>query len=205
MRRQRPQVVDAMIGHDVAAERPELGDQRVSDGLRATLDHRPADRVRERAQRQPERGRQRAIQPQHRVRGDAGEQGSSRLVVEPATREALGGPQRRQPEARHRQRVARHMDDRSEEFPGERFVTTDERPEQPTPGAPVLRPQGVGGRRDRALEDRGSSAVQRLGERRVWLQELHAMRGEIHRCGRTATRAREAGSSSRRRGGSRAA
>ena len=102
MRRQGAQVVDPMVGDDVAAQGPQLRHEGVRHGLRSAADHRPADRVGEGAESQTERRGERAVQPQHRVGGDPREEGPCRLVLEAATGQSLRRTECRESEARHR-------------------------------------------------------------------------------------------------------
>ena len=57
----------------------------------------------------------------------------------------------------------------------------DERAEHPPPGPPVRPAEPGRGRRQRPLEDRRPAAVERVGDRRVGMDHLHAAGGEVHR------------------------
>ena len=199
-------VVDPMAGDDLAAGRLQLGDERRRHGRRAAADHRPADRVGIGREDEPERGAQRAIEVEHRVGGDPGEERPGRLVPEPAAGQPARRAERRQPEPGERQRVARDVDDGPEELRCELAGVADERPEQPSPRPSVRRHRA---RAAVALTDRSSTAARPPSSGCAtgasgWI-ELDAAGREVDRRGRTARPAPAAGSSSTRRGGTRGA
>ena len=113
------QVFDVVVGDDLAAEPLKLADERVGDGLCPTTHHRPADRVGEGPEGEAERRRQRPVQAEHRVGGDAGEQGPCRLVLEAAASQSFRRTQGRgrEPEAGHRQRPTWDVDDGPQQLP----------------------------------------------------------------------------------------
>ena len=130
---------------------------------------------------QPERGAERVIERQHRVRRDAGEERSRRVAVEPVAGQAARRAQRRQPEPQHRQRMSRHVDDRPEQLAAELPGIPHERPEQPPPRAAIRRP----GAAAVAATDRSSTTaaptVERVRDRRVRVDELDPARGQVDR------------------------
>ena len=125
-------------------------------------DHRPADRVGERREDQPERGAQRAIEAEHRMRRDAREQRPGGLVPEPAAGETGGDRSAGSPN------LASASGWRGTWTPaaGSRApifaASADDRSEQPAPGPPVDRAEAGRGRCDRALEHRRAATVERV-------------------------------------------
>ena len=125
---------DPAARHDLAAGVDSSSATSASaTALAAAADHRPADGVGERRQDQPERGTQRAIEAEHRVGGDPGEQGPGRLVAEPCR--GPGPSPTAAPAARTGPCASGwrgDVDDRPEQLlrPSLRRVA-DERPEQP--------------------------------------------------------------------------
>ena len=194
-----------MTGHDLATGRLELGDQRLGHAGRPAADHRPPDRVRVRGEDQPERGTQRAIEAEHRVGRHAREQRPGRLVVEPCARQAPCRPERRQAEPGERQRVSRHVDDRPQDLGPELLRVAHQRPEQPAPGPAVRPAEAVGRGLHGSLEDRRAATIERVGERARPGGRARRRGPRGRSTGRTARRWSAAGSSSRRRGGSRGA
>ena len=139
----------AAPGLDLAAERAEVRRERVGDRLGAATRERPADRVREQAEDEPERGRQRAGRaagssaPRARRRAPA--RGRPRTVRERDRR-----AQRGHAEPGEQERPARHGQRREQHGSSESGLA-DERRDQP----PVGRPVGAESRRrlvERALE-----------------------------------------------------
>ena len=172
---------DPLPGDDLTAEVEQLRDERIGHPVRATTDHRPADRVRIGRQDQPERGGRRPIQGDHRMGGDPCEQAACLVGFELGAGQAPGRTQRRQPESRERERMTRHVDDWLQEFAPELVGIAHQRTEQRAPGAPV-RAEGVGRIDHRSLEDGRATAIERMGDRRVRLDQLDAARGQIDRC-----------------------
>ena len=153
----------------------------VSSATRApAADHRPADGVGVGRQDETEGGAQWTIQPEHRVGRDPGEQSASGVVVESAPRQAPCGTQRRQAESGHGQGMAWDVDDGLEQLRPELLGVAHERPEQPHPRLAVRTPEARRGRRHGSFQDGGPTPVEWMGDRRVGMDELHAVRGQIH-------------------------
>ena len=81
-----------MVGLDPAAQRGELGDQRIDDGGAAPLDDRPAVAVGQRGEETGEDARERRRERQHGVGGRARHQ-CPPLVGAEALRHLVGGGQ----------------------------------------------------------------------------------------------------------------
>ena len=97
---------DAVTGLELAAERPQIRDERIADRLCPTLcDGPPVDMAGD-TEHEPEAGGERVVEADARVRGEAGEQRGA-----PSGRKALAdsfrGPGAGEGEARHRERMAR--------------------------------------------------------------------------------------------------
>ena len=120
-----------------------------------------------------------ATRPLEHRRG--GRKRPCRLAIEACSGEPLRRAQGRQPEPEQRQGMAWHVDDRPENLRRELVGIADERPEGPSPGLPVRPAEADRGRRHRSLEDRRPAAVERMGDRRVRVDELDAVRGEVDR------------------------
>ena len=173
--------VTRWFGHDLAAGRLELGDQRVRDGRRPAPGHRPADRMGVGREDQPERGTQRAIEAEHRVGGDPGEQGPRRVVTEPRPGQALGRSQGRQPEPGQRQRVARDVRHGPQDLRADPRHVADQRPEQPPPRPSVGAAQAFAGGRHGSIEHGRPPAIERMCDRHVRVDDLDAAGGEVDR------------------------
>ncbi len=107
-RRHVVDVRDGRAGQDLAAERSQVRRERVGQALRSAAREHPSGDVRHRAEHEGERRRGPRLERHHAVRGDAGEERTRVRAREPPPREALGGLQRHQPEARERERMRRH-------------------------------------------------------------------------------------------------
>ena len=118
----------------------------VGHRLRAAPGDRPADEVGVRGEREADAGREPAVEAQHRVGGEAGEQRAARLGRQAAQGEALGAEQTRQGEAGQRHGVAGQRRQREQVVGG--TEPADERRHQPAPGVAVATEPG--GRRRRA-------------------------------------------------------
>ena len=195
---------DPMAGHELAAGRLELGDERRRDGARPAADHRPADRVGVRREHQPERGTQRAIEAEHRVGRDPGEQRAGGLARrtgrgrDPAPTAAPAARSGRAPaDGAGRGRPAGGSPRPS--LPASRTSG----PNRPPPGPPIRPAEPGRGRRHRPLEDDRPPAVERVRDRGVGVDQLDAVGGEVDRPEERRGEGQAAGSSSTRRGGSR--
>ena len=112
---------------------------------------------------------------------DPGEQGARRVVAEPAPGQTLGRAQGGQAEPGHRQRVARDVRHRPQDLRTDLGHVAHQRPEQPPPGAPVRAAQALAGDRDGPLEDGRPSAVERVRDRRIGMDDLDAVGGQVDR------------------------
>ena len=178
----------------------------VGHGPTPAADHRPADRVGIGREDQPERGTQRAIEAEHRVGGDPGEQRPRRLVLgtgrgparaPTAAPAARSGPAPAGAAGRGRPAAG---------SPGPSLSTSrTSGPNNRAPRPPVRPAETLGGGRDRPLEHRRPPAIERMRDRRIRVDQLDAAGGQVHGPRRTARRVPAAGSSSTCRGGTRGA
>ena len=147
--------------------------ERVRDRLRAAARERPAGHVREHGERQADGSGQGAGQRQHRVRREPDEHPARPLAAERRPRE----PRRRQhaarPEPREHERMPRRVQ-RREDLLHQLGRMPAERLDQPAVALAVLAEPGRGGG-ERALEHDRVRAVERVRERRVGLDPLHAV------------------------------
>ena len=164
---------DPVIDHDLPAERTQFRRERVGDGRRAAADHRPADRVGERAEDEPERRGQRPIEREHGVRGQAAEEGPRVRVAERDAGKPRADAQRRQTEAGHRDRVAGHVDDRSEDSSAISSTSRTSGPNSAPRGRPS-RPSPTAVASTERSRTTARSAIERVRERRVRVDELDA-------------------------------
>ena len=152
---------------------------RVGDVLRATARERPADRVAEHREDEPERRRGRCVEREHRVRGVPGEEGAGALAVEARAREA----RRRAERATARtapSRAGAAADGAAASVPSTiASEASHERPEEAPPGVPVHSQPGRG-LLDRALEHDCRPVVERVRERRRRMDPLDAVLGQRH-------------------------
>ena len=198
--------VDPVAGDDLAAGRLAAPRPARRDGGRAAADHRPADGVGVGREDEPERGTQRAIEVEHRVGRDPGEQRTRGLVAE------RGRGPARAPSAAPAARTGR----------APAGAAGGGRPAggAPAPSLSASRTSGPNSRRQArpsaaprpaavAATDRSSTTARPPSSGCAtgasgWI-ELDARAPPGRSSGRTARRAPAAGSSSTRRGGTRGA
>ena len=163
---------DGPSGLDLAAERPEVGDECVGDRLRSPAGHGPAVGVAEQGEDEPERRSRAAAQRLHRVRREPHEQRLPPLALE-AARQPCGGAERIEAEPGGADGVARKRAG-AEQKRHEPVVLPDERLDQLPVGRPVRSEPG-GRRLDRPLERDSGSVVQRMREERIGVDELQSV------------------------------
>ena len=186
-----------------AAQRAQVGRERLGQALRAAARHRPPDRVRGQRQHETEGGTDRRPQRQHRVGAAACEQSPGTLALETRARQPDRRAHAAEAEAGHQERVARRVR-RGQQLREERLCVRGERAEQPPVGE-LVGAEPARGLLDRALEHDRRAVVERVRERCLRMGELEAVLGERERCSGTARRARARERSSRCRARSRAA
>ena len=159
---------------DLAAQGAELGSERVCDGLGAAAGEGPPDGMRRGAQEEPDRGGERLLQRQHRMRRQPREESAGRLVPERTLRETAGGARRSQPEAGEGQRMTGHTQQRAQQLRRQPVPVAHQRRHQPAVGGPV-RPERGRGRVERAVEYGRRPAVQGVGERQLRVDPRQAV------------------------------
>ena len=170
------------------------------DGLRAALGDRPADEVGVGGEREADAGREPAVERQHRVGGEAGEQGAAPLGRQPATATRSAPSRPGEGEAGQRARVARERRQRQQ--------VVEYGPKPPTSGAISRRHASPSPPSPAAVSssERCSSAdpcVERVGQGDLRVHPPHAVlrqrqvaqrrRTEAHRQHRRAHVVAEAG------------
>ncbi len=166
-------------GDDLAAERAQVGGERLRDAPRAAARDRPAYGVARDGQDQPEGRADRFRERKRRVGRDPAEEGAGGLGLEGAPRQSLRRAQRRQPEPRQQKGVVwdaqRRQDVHHQPLPlgHEGF---HERAPRPGVGA-----QGLARRLERPLEHRGAAVVERVRERSGGVDPRQPVLGERER------------------------
>ena len=172
--RQGIEAPNRLAGADLDAEGLGLGDQGVGDPATAAAHDRPAGAMREHPQDETKGRGHRALQGDHRVGRQAGEQGPGGGRAEGDPGERRCGKERRDPEPCQRDRVTRRSKNGPEQRRQQAIGVVDEWPEQASPGCAIAAKAG-GRRLDRSLEHHGMVRGERVGERRRRQRELDAM------------------------------
>ena len=163
-------------GHDLATERAEVRREGVGDSLRAAPRDRPPDGVSRDGEKEAERRRAERVERQERVRRIPGEE-RSRVGPAKSARQAGGGPERTKSEPRHHKRMARGPKRWRQHVLREFVPGTHERSVQ-LPPIPPARPEPLGGRIERPIEQHGGAVVERVSERGGGLDPLEAEAGQ---------------------------
>ena len=106
-RRKVVQGRDRMPGHDITPKRPQLCGQSIRQLLGAAAHERPARDMRRYRQDEPERGGGELVEGDHRMGAESAEERARGFAPETPPREPRRRPERGEPEAGHRQWVAR--------------------------------------------------------------------------------------------------
>ena len=155
--------IDPAIRFDRASERAKIVRHRIGNPLRTSARHRPTRGVPEHPEHQPERGRDRAIEREHRMRGHAGKERPRRFVFEARAGQPARRTQGLYAEPGQRDRVSRHRK-RTEKCIAENVDVADKRSEQVAP-ARTVRAESCSGFVERPAQHRRAAVIEWVRER----------------------------------------
>ena len=165
----------SMVGDDLAAQRAEVGRQRIGDSLRAAARDRPADRMRAGEEREGEGAGDRLLQAHEGVGGHPRQQRLGRRRAE-ASRQPGHRLQRAERVAPDRERVAQPGADaeRSQQLARDQVPIGRDGTDQPTVALAVLAQAGGRGVQV-AAHQRRAAVIERMGQRHRRLDPLQAV------------------------------
>jgi hypothetical protein len=114
------------------------------------------------------------------MRGEAGEERASALRRECAPGEQTRRQEARKAQPREHQRMTRDLDERRERVRGQLGPASHERRNQAAPGA-AIRAEPQSCLVQRAAEHDRGAVLERMGERKRWLDPLESERSEVER------------------------